>query len=131
MFSSKSKTGNWAWALVFLGGLALVVDILSIRMLGSNANQAFSAVGTASPSAAPVETVDVLVATRDLPVGTVLLADEKPWITKAVRKDAASGAFTKESDLTNRRLARAVRTGEPFRPADLIPNGEAQIVPTP
>src|SRR5262245_41936585 len=84
MLCSTSKTGSWALALVFLGGVALIADIVSIRMIGSNANQFQSVVGPARPPAAPVGTVEVLVATRDLPVGTVLLTDEKPWITKAV-----------------------------------------------
>ena len=113
MFSSTSKTGSWAWAMVFLGGVVLIADIVSIQMVGSNAKQFESVVGSA--------TVEVLVATRDLPVGAVLLADEKPWIVKAVPKNTASGAVTKDADLTNKRLTRAVRTGEPFRPDDLVP----------
>lgn len=123
MFSSTSKTGSWAWAVVFLGGVVLVADIVSIQMIGSNANQFQSVVGPARPPAVPVATVEVLVATRDLPVGAVLLADEKPWIMKAVPKDTAAGAVTKDADLTDKRLTRAVRAGEPFRLDDLLPVG--------
>ena len=131
MFPSKSKTGSWAWALVFLGGVAIIAEIVSIQMIGSNANQVFSAVGPARPPAAPAGTFEVLVATRDLSVGMVLLADEKLWITKAVPNDTAAGAVTKESDLTDRRLTRAVRAGEPFRLADLTPPAAAPVAPAP
>ena len=131
MFSSTSKTGSWAWAMVFLGGVALIADIVSIQMIGSNVNQVHSVAGPAGPPAAPVGTFEVLVATRDLPVGTVLLADEKPWITKAVAKYAAAGAVTNESDLTDKRLTRAVRAGEQFRPDDLIPAGTVEAAPAP
>ena len=131
MFSSTSKTGSWAWALVFLGVVALVADIVSIQMLGSNANQFQSVVGPARPPTAPVGTVEVMVATRDLPAGTVLLADEEAWVTKAVPKDTAAGAVTKVSDLTDKRLTRAVRVGEPFRSAELVPPVAVQVSPAP
>ena len=43
------KTSQLAWALVFLGAVVTVVEILSISCLGTNANSTFRHVGDDSP----------------------------------------------------------------------------------
>jgi hypothetical protein len=39
---AKRPTANWAWALVFLFAVVLIVDLISVRVLGTNANNTFS-----------------------------------------------------------------------------------------
>jgi hypothetical protein len=41
---AKRPTAGWVWALLFLFGIALVVDLISITALGTNTNTTFSTV---------------------------------------------------------------------------------------
>jgi pilus assembly protein CpaB len=78
---------------------------------------------------APPETVEVLVAAKDLPVGTVLTAAERQWVAKRVPKDALPPAYvTDAADLLDRRLTRRVRAGEVLLPGDLQRN-QALVLP--
>lgn len=68
----------------------------------------------------PVETVEVLVAAKDLPVGTVLTAGEAQWVKKQVAKEAVPpGAVATEADLTGQLLTRALRAGDAFDRRDV------------
>jgi Flp pilus assembly protein CpaB len=78
------------------------------------------------------ETVEIPVAAKDLPVGTMLKkADLKGLVTyKKVPKDNLPAAFAAtEDELTDKRLMRMQRAGEAFNPADLTSN--APINPPP
>lgn len=69
-----------------------------------------------------IETVEVLVATKDLPTGTLITKDNMMKVTarKKIPKDALPQQFvTSEDELLEKRLARAVRADEVFNPADM------------
>ncbi len=133
MFGSSSKTGLWAWVVVFLGGVMLVADIASLQMLGTKTNQFVLAPGQPAPQPPaatpveprpveprPVETVEVLVAAKDLPVGTMLTAGEPQWVKKKSAKDAMPPeVVVTEADLIGWRLTRTLRAGDPFDRRDL------------
>lgn len=78
---------------------------------------------TSQMSAKPkVETVDVIVAAKDLPVGTLITKDDLPRFIKyrALPKDALPPMFVQsEEELVGKRLSRAVRSDETFNPQDL------------
>jgi pilus assembly protein CpaB len=85
-----------------------------------------------SARSASVEQVEVLVAAKDLPVGTMLSKDELKNLvkTKKVPKDGLPPAFvTDMTELENKRLSRAVRTEETFNPADLSKGGVITLPP--
>ena len=68
----------------------------------------------------------MIVAAKDLPVGTLLSKDELKTAvkTKKVPKDGLPPAFVTDlNDLTDKRLSRAVRMEETFNPADLSKGG--------
>ena len=88
---------------------------------------------TSQMSAKPpaVETVELWVASEDLPIGTVLSKDKLPKLTKkrAVGRDAVPAkAIENLEELTDKRLSRTIRADEPFTPADLL-KGMIQIPP--
>jgi len=69
-----------------------------------------------------IETVEVLVAIKELPTGTVITKDTLPKVAakKRVPKEGLPQQFVvDESELLDKRLARAVRQDEVFNPADL------------
>jgi Flp pilus assembly protein CpaB len=73
-----------------------------------------------------VEQIEVVVATKDLPVGTVLNRDDlKASVRmKKVPKDGLPPSFvTNPEDLVDKRLARPVRAEETFNPQDLTKGG--------
>jgi len=75
-----------------------------------------------------VEQVDVLVAARDLPVGTTLtredLKDERLVKIKKLPKDGLPPAFIVDKELlVDKRLARPLRAEETFNPQDLLKGG--------
>jgi Flp pilus assembly protein CpaB len=79
-----------------------------------------------------VEQVEVLVAAKDLPVGTMLtredLANDKMVKTKKLPKDGLPPAFvTNREDLMDKRLSRPVRTEETFNPQDLTKGGSVTL----
>lgn len=97
--------------MVVAVGCGLVAAFLTSQMSGRGA---------------AVEQVEVLVATKDLPVGTMLGKDDLKNIvkTKKVPKDGLPPAFvTDVNDLAGKRLSRAVRMEETFNPADLVTGG--------
>jgi Flp pilus assembly protein CpaB len=72
--------------------------------------------------------VEVIVAAKDLPVGTMFtvedLKDYRVVKTKKVPKDDLPPTFiTNRRDLMDRRLSRPVRAGETFNPQDLNKGG--------
>ncbi|MBX9624121.1 MAG: Flp pilus assembly protein CpaB, partial [Gemmataceae bacterium] len=88
---------------------------------------------TAQMSAKPaaVETVDLLVAAKDLPIGTVLTKEKLDTLTKkkAVSRDAVPAkAIDSLDELADKRLTRTIRADEGFTPADLL-KGFIQIPP--
>jgi len=71
------------------------------------------------------ETVQVPVAAGDLPVGTMLKADEmdKYVVMKPMAKDAVPQVYVDQTEnLKDKRLTRTVRQGEPFNPHDVTTN---------
>ncbi|MBN9122528.1 MAG: Flp pilus assembly protein CpaB [Planctomycetes bacterium] len=77
---------------------------------------------TAQMSGKQVEQVEVLVATKDLPVGTVFTKDEVKNLVKTKRlpKDGLPPAFVvNPDDLMEKRLSRPIRAEETINPADL------------
>lgn len=124
---ARSRGSGAGPVLVFLFVAVLLVDVASIRLLGTRNGP--PAVTWAPPGRSrPGETIEVLVATRDLPAGTVLAADQNLWVAKKVPKDgAAPGSAANAADLLNKRLTRAVRAGAVFAPGDLT--GETITLP--
>ncbi|MBX9579319.1 MAG: Flp pilus assembly protein CpaB [Gemmataceae bacterium] len=79
-----------------------------------------------------VETVELLVAAKDLPVGTMLTKDDLPKLVKKkqVSRDAVPAkAVEAVEELADKRLTRAVRADEAFNPADLTKGGAVSIPP--
>jgi Flp pilus assembly protein CpaB len=81
-----------------------------------------------------VEHVDVLVAAKDLPVGTILTKDdvEKGVIAKIRKmpKDGLPPAFVTDKEmLINKQLSRPVRIDETFNPQDLVKGGFVTLPP--
>jgi Flp pilus assembly protein CpaB len=73
-----------------------------------------------------VEQVDVVVAAKDIPVGTMLSREELKTLVKVKKmpKDGLPPAFvTNPEDLVDKRLSRPVRTEETFNPQDLSKGG--------
>ena len=73
----------------------------------------------------PDETVEALVAAKDLPVGTLLAREElqKLVIPKRLPRHALPPAFVNTfSELADKRLVRAIRAGETFNTLDLAKN---------
>lgn len=80
------------------------------------------------PPTQPASTVDVIVAAKDLPLGTLITKDDLPRFIKfrKVAKDALSPLFVQtEEELVGRRLARTLRVDEFFNPNDLKTGPEA------
>lgn len=90
---------------------------------------------TSQMSAGPapvVETVEIPVASKDLPVGTMLKrSDLKGLVTyKKFPKENLPAAFAAtEDELMDKRLMRMQRAGESFNPADLTSNAPIQPPP--
>jgi len=85
-----------------------------------------------SARSAGVEQVEVIVAAKDLPVGTLLTKDELKTAVKMKKlpKDGLPPAFvTDMNDLADKRLSRAVRMEETFNPADLTKGGVITLPP--
>ncbi len=81
---------------------------------------------TSQMSAKQVEQVEVFVAAKDLPVGTMLTRADMPKLvkTKKVPKDALPPAFVVNGeDLVDKRLSRSLRAEETFNPQDLSKGG--------
>jgi Flp pilus assembly protein CpaB len=79
-----------------------------------------------------VEQIEVIVAAKDLPVGTQLSKDELKTAVKVkkVPKDGLPPAFvTDMNDLVDKRLSRAVRMEETFNPNDLSKGGVITLPP--
>jgi pilus assembly protein CpaB len=73
-----------------------------------------------------VEQVEVVVAAKDLPVGTMITREELKTAvkTKKVPKDGLPPAYiTNPEDLVDKRLSRPVRMEETFNPQDLSKGG--------
>lgn len=88
---------------------------------------------TAQMSAKPaaVETVEMLVAAEDLPMGAVLSKEKLDKLTrrKTVSRDAVPAkAIDTVEELADKRLSRAIRADEAFTPADLL-KGSIQLPP--
>jgi Flp pilus assembly protein CpaB len=90
---------------------------------------------TSQMSAKPqVEMAEVLVAAKDLTVGTQISKDDLAAGTlvkrKRVPKDAVSpSVVVAEEEMVDRRLTRTVRAEETFNKADLTKNGVVSIPP--
>src|SRR5262249_32996359 len=69
-----------------------------------------------------IETVEVLVALKELPTRTMITKDNLPKVAvkKKVPKEGQPQQFVvDENELVDKRLARAIRQDEVFNPADL------------
>jgi Flp pilus assembly protein CpaB len=103
------------WAVVTVGWVTIAA--------GRNRSPAPAAAAAVTP--APAETVEVWVAVKDLPVGTVLAkADlDKFAVKKKVPKDSVTAPFVvNEEEFDNKRLNRAVAKDEMFTP-DVLGKG--------
>jgi len=92
-----------------------------------------AAVLTSQMSAKPTEQVEVIVAAKDLPVGTTItkedLKDQKVVKRKKVSKDAVlPGMVESEDELADKRLARPIRVDETINRGDLT-KGVAVTIP--
>lgn len=97
--------------MVVAVGCGLVAAFLTSQMSGRSAQ---------------VEQVEVIVAAKDLPVGTMLGKDDLKTLvkTKKLPKDGLPAAFVVDgNDLAGKRLSRAVRVDETFNPGDLVTGG--------
>jgi Flp pilus assembly protein CpaB len=79
-----------------------------------------------------VETVDVMVAAKDLPVGTLLtkedVANDKVIKWKKIPKDAIPPGIVESTDeLVDKRLSRAIRAEETINRADVTKGGVVTI----
>jgi Flp pilus assembly protein CpaB len=79
-----------------------------------------------------VESVDVLVAAKDLPVGSLLtkedVTNEKVVKWKKIPKDAIPPGIVESTDeLVEKRLSRAIRAEEPINRADVTKGGVVTI----
>ena len=80
-------------------------------------------------TAAVVETVEVPVASKELPMGTWLKKQDidQYIVLKPFPKSNLPAVFAaNKDDLADKRTARLIRTGEPFNPADLTTNVSIQ-----
>jgi len=78
------------------------------------------------------EQVDVVVAAKDLPVGTFLTKEEMKTAVKRKKmpKDGLPPAYVQdESELMDKRLARGIRAEETFNPKDLTKGGVVTLPP--
>lgn len=83
-----------------------------------------------SAKTAQVDTQDVIVAAKDLPVGMMMTKDEIPKLLKRkkVSKDAIPpGIVETEEEFVEKRLSRAVRAEETINKADLTKGGVVTI----
>lgn len=79
-----------------------------------------------------VEQVDVLVAAKDLPVGTMITRDDVDKYVKVKRmpKDGLPPAFVTEKEaLLDKRLSRPLHAEETFNPQDLLKGGAITLPP--
>lgn len=98
-------------------GCGLVAAVLTAQMSGRGSQ---------------VEQVDVIVAAKDLPVGTQLSREDLKTAVKRkkVPKDGLPPAYvTDENLLVDKRMARPIRAEETFNPADLSTGGVVTIPP--
>jgi Flp pilus assembly protein CpaB len=103
------------------GLIAILFVLLAIATTG------WIVTATRKPATEP-ETVEVLVAVKDLPVGTMLtcedLKEDTVVKTKKVPKNDLPPAFvTNREDLVGKRLSRPIHAEEMFNPQDLIKGG--------
>jgi len=106
--------------------------ILMVVAVGCGLVAAFLTTQMSAKSAPVVETAEVLVASKDLPVGTYLGKDEMPKAVKRKRipKDAVPQVLVlNEDELLDKRLTRAVRADETFNPGDLAKGGIVTLPP--
>jgi Flp pilus assembly protein CpaB len=106
--------------------------VVTLAVLLAALTAALIGMASAFPPPAPIETVTVVVATKDLPVGTQMTRqDLKTAVTqKRMPKEALPSAFVSDPDkLVDRRLNRTVRAGEAFNPADLGKGGVITFPP--
>lgn len=85
-----------------------------------------------SARTAQVETVEVIVAAKDLPVGTALTKDDLKTLIKRkkVPKDAVPPMVVEtEDELLDKRLSRSIRNEETINKADLSKGGVVTIPP--
>src|SRR3954468_3521706 len=122
------------WAILSPEGVAPMKQknlVLMVVAVGCGLVAAFLTSQMSARSAA-VEQVEVIVAAKDLPVGTLLSKEELKTAvkTKKVPKDGLPPAFvTALNALADKRLSRAVRTEETFNPADLSKGGVITLPP--
>jgi len=103
--------------MVVAVGCGLVAAFLTSQMSGKTAQ---------------VEQVEVIVAAKDLPVGTQLSRDDLKTAIKRKKmpKDALPPAFVMDENLlVDKRMSRPIRAEETFNPADLSTGGVVTIPP--
>src|SRR5947209_5113114 len=79
-----------------------------------------------------VEQVDVVVAAKDIPVGTTIPREDLDKWVKVVKrpKDGLPPQYlTVKEDLIDKRLSRPIRIEETFNPQDLLKGGNITLPP--
>ncbi|HVK10094.1 MAG TPA: Flp pilus assembly protein CpaB [Gemmataceae bacterium] len=103
--------------MVVAVGCGLVAAFLTSQMSGRNAQ---------------VEQVEVIVAAKDLPVGTQLSREDLKTAIKRKKlpKDGLPPAYVMDENLlVDKRMSRPIRAEETFNPADLSTGGVVTIPP--
>lgn len=97
--------------------------VLMVVAVGCGLGAAFLTSQMSAKQPPPVEQVEVLVASKDLPAMTLITAEDLPKVTrrKAFPKAAVPPRVVDvDSDLVGKRLGRGLAADEPFNPADLV-----------
>src|SRR5262249_52351324 len=119
MSYSSPGAGFRTWhVVVFLVVVVVAVDIMSIQLM-SPQNNSFSYVSAPATQPRSPVLVDVLVAAKDLPVGTKFTREEleKAVKVRKVPKDNLLPGYVGSADeLVNKRLTRSVRADEIINP---------------
>ena len=119
MSAESPQTGcRFRWLVCKNGVIAALFVLLAVATTG------WIVTATRKPPAPEPETVEVLVAAKDIPVGTTLTRDDligdRVVKTKKVPKGELPPVFiTNKEDLVDKRLSRPVRAEETFNPQDL------------
>jgi pilus assembly protein CpaB len=135
--TASTKSANVWHVLIFLGVVVLLVDTAATRMMSTKTEQVvrYEHVPTPAPAQQPpvvpveprpMEKVEVLVAAKDLPVGTLFTREDLAKVVKTAKlpKGALPLAFVANAEeLLDKRLTRSIRQGETFNWQDLSKGG--------
>lgn len=113
--------------IILLVGALLVAGITAFMARSMMAGSAAPVAGAVAPAGAPQSTNEVLVATRALPVGTILDAQSMKWVPWP--KDLIEGAYFQKEQTNPNSLAGtvvrfAIPAGQPLTQGALVKPGD-------